>query len=376
MIPPLEERLCAVRAAAAAQDPIGSGGTVTRLLFIETPTPWGENLYKADPRGTVRQRIRALQMGFFERLRATGEAERVFASGYPGLYGIAPDGEWSRPGEQRVLLATRQGDGPFAGFDLAEHLFPTDSPLLVDLARAFYDDPAGLERFAPYRTGRPPGRELFVCTHGHVDTCCARYGVPLYRQARAAAPDVRAWRTTHFGGHRFAPTAWELPGGHKWGFLDPQAAGAVLRRDGHPAALVGKLRGWSGVPAPVQLLDREGLVRHGWEWLDCPRAGEVLEADDEAGRWRVRLRYEVPGAPLRAGVYEGLVTVNRELPDNGCGRRYGELDHRSRELLLASFAESPATTAPATTTPAPTLPVAPAGAVALTSGAPAGSGGG
>ena len=66
----LAGRLCAINAATAGQDPIGSGGTLACLLAIETPTPWGESLYRADPAGTVRQHIRAVQLAHLERLRA------------------------------------------------------------------------------------------------------------------------------------------------------------------------------------------------------------------------------------------------------------------------------------------------------------------
>jgi hypothetical protein len=153
----LAERLCAVNAAAAGQDPIGFGGTLTRLLAIETPTPWGESLYRADPGGTVRQRIRALQLAYFERLRAGGQAQRAFASGYPGLYGIAPDSEWSRPDAQRVILATRPEGPACAAYEMAEYLFPKDDPRLVDLARAFYEAPPSWSASPPTAPGARRG---------------------------------------------------------------------------------------------------------------------------------------------------------------------------------------------------------------------------
>jgi hypothetical protein len=160
--------------------------------------------------------------------------------------------------------------------------------------------------------------------------------VPLYRQARAAYPLVRAWRMTHFGGHRYSPTAWEFPSGYKWGFLDEIAAQQVLAQDGPVLALARKLRGWSALPAPVQLLDREGLMRKGWQWLAYRRAGAVLEANEAAGRWRVRLEFEGPG---ERGMYEGTVTVGRELPDAGCGPRWGQHESVSREYRLERFTE-------------------------------------
>jgi hypothetical protein len=320
-------------ASAAEQDPIGSAGAITRLLAIELPTPWGEDFYMADPEGTVRQRLNAIRLGYFQRLREAGQV--LPPEGYPNIYGIAPDREWSVPGQRRVLLALRPG-GLSSGYEMTEYLFPAESPLLVEMARVFFETPEELAAFDRFKTGEPPRREFFVCTHGHVDICCARFGVPLYRQARAAYPLVRAWRMTHFGGHRYSPTAWEFPSGYKWGFLDHGAARQVLAQDGPTDALARKLRGWSALPAQVQVLDREGLLRTGWEWLMYRRAGAVLAADEAAERWHVRLEFE---GPRQHGVYEGTVTVGRKLLDPGCGPRWGQHEAVSREYRLERFTE-------------------------------------
>lgn len=182
-------------------------------------------------------------------------------------------------------------------------------------------------------------REFFVCTHGQVDICCAKFGVPLYQQARRAYPAVRAWRMMHFGGHRYAPTAWEFPSGYKWGFLDEDAATQVLDQGGEARDLRMRIRGWSGVASKVQLLDRVGFEEFGWEWLDYARAGEMLEEDDEAKRWRVRLEFESPSGVT--GSYEGVVVVAREIQEVGCGQHLGEYDFQVPEYALESVVTSP-----------------------------------
>lgn len=97
------------------------------------------------------------------------------------------------------------------------------------------------------------------------------------------------------------------------------------------------LRGWSGVPARVQILDRVGLERFGWGWLDFRRAGEVLEEDGDAKRWRVRLEFESPAG--ERGAYEGVVVVARELHKAGCGPHWGEYDFQVPEFRLESLVE-------------------------------------
>jgi hypothetical protein len=335
-IPPKPESfldsLCAVYASSTGEDPIGHAGVMSRALCYEIPTPWGDDLYTGDPAGTPTQRVRAIQQAYFARWRETGLP--FPATGNPGLYGIAPDEEFSTPGLRRVLLAIRP-EGMHSGYDVAAYEFPFDAPELVDLAEAYFNAPQDLTQFDSYRLAEPPSREFMVCTHGHVDICCAKFGIPLYQQARANLPLARAWRITHFGGHRFAPTAWELPTGLKWAFLDEVSAAHVLNRDVPAADLALKLRGNSSLPTYVQVLDREGLKAHDWAWLDARRSGEVLEADDEGKHWRVRLDYELPSG--ERGYYEGVVGVQRELPLTGCGTHWGEYDSMMDEYRLESF---------------------------------------
>lgn len=331
----LVDRLCAVGAANAGQDPICSGSALERLLIIETPTPWGDDLYTADAEGTIQQRLRAVHMGYIERRRDTEpDWLESIRRGYPAFYGIQPDREWSSPARRSVLLAIRP-PGLFSNFEMSEYSFPFDSPALVDLADSYFNRPEDLKEFENYRVDYEGHREFFVCTHGHVDICCAKFGIPLYNQARAAYPKVRAWRTTHFGGHRFAPTAWEFPSGYKWAFLDNETTQHVLERDSDAATLALNVRGWSGAETYAQVLDREGLKQYGWDWLQFKRRGVLEKADDEAKRWRVRLDFESPAGD--SGTYTGTVVVKRELENFGCGPHYGDYDHMMPEYSLESF---------------------------------------
>ncbi len=309
------DRLCSIVAAAGAEDPIGSGGNTQRLMAIEIPTPWGEGLYNADADGTVLQRVQALRIAYFARLRE--EHGGLPADGFAVLNGIAPDPEWSVPGKRRVLIALRpEDDAP--EYAMSEYLVPDDEEdALVALVRAYFDAPERLDEFARYRSAGPPHREFFVCTHGHVDICCARFGVPLYLRARAAYPLVRAWRMTHFGGHRFAPTAWEFPSGHKWAFLDDEASDRVLHRDGDAAGVRRNLRGWSAVPPVLQVIEGACLARHGWDWLRARRTATILEADEVARIWRVRVDFAFPGGA--SGAYLGTIEVARDIALTGCG---------------------------------------------------------
>ncbi|RLT27132.1 MAG: hypothetical protein DWI48_04380 [Chloroflexi bacterium] len=309
----ITDRLCSVAARAVNEDPIGSGGTLTRVLAVEIPVPWGGRLDNADPAGDWLGQSNAIRNAYLARLRA--EHGRLPESGYANMYGIAPDDEWTVPGHRRVFVALAPQGELASGYDLTEYLLPTDDDV-VSLVRAFFEAPTDLETFERFRSAMPSHRELFVCTHGQVDICCARFGVHLYQQARAAYPAVRAWRITHLGGHRYAPTAWEFPSGYKWAYLDADEGNALVHHLDSPHALRGNMRGWSAVSAPAQLVDREGFVLHGWDWLAYRRRTQILETDEAARRWRVQLDFEGPAGI--SGTYLATVAIARDITLLGC----------------------------------------------------------
>ena len=127
--------------------------------------------------------------------------------------------------------------------------------------------------------GVPPRVDVLVCTHGRRDTCCGGAGTTLYRALRAAAlpGDVRLWRSSHQGGHRFAPTALVLPEATSWAYLDGAAVRSVLLHDVPAAAVVGHYRGNVTLADPqLQALDARGLAAAGWAWSAATRVGRRL----------------------------------------------------------------------------------------------------
>ncbi len=136
-------------------------------------------------------------------------------------------------------------------------------------------------RFARYRQQTAHVRDLLVCTHGTHDGCCATFGYPVYcllRHEHAPATDgqLRVWRVSHFGGHRFAPTLIDLPEGRYWGRLDAEAVARPVRRDGALSDLRRHYRGWSGLGSFFEALV-EGAIfeREGWAWTSYLVSGEI-----------------------------------------------------------------------------------------------------
>jgi len=69
------------------------------------------------------------------------------------------------------------------------------------------------------------GEQIFICTHGRHDKCCAKFGQELVDKMRyhvsRQKTAVEVWDSSHLGGHRFAATMLDFPTGRAYGHLSP-----------------------------------------------------------------------------------------------------------------------------------------------------------
>jgi hypothetical protein len=137
---------------------------------------------------------------------------------------------------------------------------------------------------------------------------------------------VRVWRTSHTGGHRFAPTAVVLPQGTAWAFCDRAALARIAQRNGPMDDLLPRYRGCSGMRSQaIQALERAVLSEVGWRLLDMARWGADLGGDrielvveDSSGEravWEAHVR----DAP-RAGLPPAARACDEERGSVGRGR--------------------------------------------------------
>lgn len=303
----VESRFCSTCARAAGLDTAGSTyANYDQLLMIETPLPWPARMFLEQ--GVMPPEIVELvRLLIMERPAGTREGLRPLA--------IAPDPDYSRPGYRRVIQFMRP-NGPFATFTREEYLVPEEQ--VGPLAWALGMAPERLPEFERYHEESRPMRDLLICTHGTVDVACGKFGYPAYCMLRERAAHMsehtRIWRVSHFGGHVYAPTLIDMPGGQFWGYIEPEEADILLTRSGSITRLHDCYRGWAGLEdALLQVAERELLMRHGWSWLEYRKAGRVL-AQDEAGEpdrygrpipaWSdLRIEYESPDG-RDCGAYE------------------------------------------------------------------------
>ncbi len=261
-------RWCSQVSKANGEDPIGTARTASHWLVIEWALPWTEAMFHDDPR--IASFLKLFKQLFMQH--------GVMLS--PTL--IVPDPDYSQPDQTRVIYYHRP-QPQFARFEKQEFIVPEErsADLITALIKRLMKKPNQLDQFQTYQRDTSHIREILVCTHGNVDAACARFGFPIYKQLKedyAAHSDgqLRVWRCSHFGGHKFAPTLIDLPQGQYWGHLESDSLDLLVHRQGDVAGLRPFYRGWSGLSKFEQMAEREAWMQEGWDWLAYQKSGRAL----------------------------------------------------------------------------------------------------
>ncbi len=284
-----------------AVDPIGTAGTYAGYLLVEWPLPWPRDLGEVPELAPL-----------VSALAGTGIR----------LQGLVAT--WSHGPERHAVLYRRPSDVPagFGGFERREVTAPLED-LVASALELLANGGSGI-------TGGGPGpTDVLICGHGRRDRCCGTLGTTLALQLAAdgvGVGDVRLWRTSHTGGHRFAPTMIVLPEATVWAFADPDMVERILRRDGSIDDLVPRYRGCSGLSSPrVQALERSVLAEMGWPLFSSVRLG----TDRPDGPVSLEVR-----GPSTATRWEAAVTIGRQLPVPVCGSPIEEATKSEPELVV------------------------------------------
>ena len=114
----------------------------------------------------------------------------------------------------------------------------------------------------------PLATELFVCTDGKHDACCARLGRPLYDALRAAIEKTgaaaRVAECSHLGGHRFAANVLALPAGVLYGRVEAGEAERLLAFAQRGEVLTARFRGRLGQGELMQVAEAAVRERSGF----------------------------------------------------------------------------------------------------------------
>lgn len=277
-------------------DPVGSAPAGTSYVVIDVPLPWQHDL-SADPR------LDDLLAGVSDLWQA-GHKWNVQAT-------VPTDSATRR------IVAYQLPDEEFVtGYRRREVVVPVGDEVgrALELMRELSAEPIGAEASGP-------GADLLLCTHGARDVCCGGPGTALWKElserVKVLPEDVVLHRTSHTGGHRFAPTAILLPNGTVWAWLDASLVRAVTHRTGPIEDVLPHYRGSCLFPVIAeQVVDREVLRQVGWEWLDTPRRGSSTTTDVE-GEKLVELSYR--RADGTSGTWSARTKLVGKTPVPKCG---------------------------------------------------------
>ena len=300
---------CSVASGVAGESPIGWAVGGYRFVLVEVPLPWPAKAKTA----------RGMPPGLASVIDAAGWWDPTFQA-------VAPDPRWSVPGRTRVVLYDRSApvNGAFTRREFV--VAPAE---VADLVRAWQEG-------SDVGEGEPGAnrvRDILVCAHGSHDACCGRLGIPVHRflsddhtASGGAGSEVRVWRASHTGGHRFAPTMLDLPDGRSWGRLRTEDAQSVVERTAHPSTLRERYRGL-GTLASFQerLVEAELLFEHGWAWTDLYISGSVESGEADVYAEEIDASFDpsvvrITATDLITGAtrtYEGVVQRGGDIVTRG-----------------------------------------------------------
>lgn len=279
---------CSPLVRAAGLSPAGTAGSPSGFVLVDWPLPWPRDV------GEIEELTEATKLAGTEGLRLQATVP---------LEGTPP----------RVALyrAADQASG-FAGYEGRE----------VDAAAGGAGVTAAVADLLA-GGGRPiAGGEVLVCTHGRRDACCGSFGTVLAQSLMTDEVEATLGRTvrrtSHTGGHRFAPTSIVLPEGTLWAFVDYPLLARVTSASGPIEDLPSRYRGCAGLGSPqLQALEARVLAEVGWPLLVAARHGTELGE----GRYRLTATWD-HGEPTRSE-WEATVGKGREIALPDCGAPAG-----------------------------------------------------
>jgi len=308
---------CAVFSSTSGDDSIGQARAYDHQIFLETPLPWVFNFVNSDK----------VPDGVADVIKeATSTQIDV------NVLGAVPDADYSVEGKRHVFYFRLPQQGLFSQYEKHHYLIPASE--IARLIRAILIEPEKLTEFVSSKVADEDVREMFVCTHGARDSCCGTFGYPVFQRIREEYADrpelnMRVWRTSHTGGHRFAPTVLDFPEGRYWARLDIGWLESALYHKGSIEAMRPHVRGWSGFGRMEQIVDREIIQRKGWSWTKYLKRGQTTVEGttytkptwvDKVEEADVRIDFESPDGKDK-GAYEAHLVFDGIVPFGGCGKK-------------------------------------------------------
>ena len=278
---------CSDHSRQAGEDIIGSASNHQIYILVECPQPWTSDAFNSR---WVPENLQIL-------------IKEVKRSKIPIVFLLIAN-NLSHKVEQTTLLIYQRKDGLGNGYDKQEFKLANIEQVAAVVRKWL------LRGIAEYEVKTSLTRDLLVCTHGSHDQCCARYGNPFFFHATATIShldleNIRIWKSSHFGGHRFAPTLIDLPSGRYYGNLEQESFKQILTRSGDIKCLNKVYRGWGILPPSIQVLERELILHYGWDWFNYKVVGRTIEQSLDKNTTQAELTFQKPDGSLYT--YQGKI---------------------------------------------------------------------
>ncbi len=299
---------CADSSRQAEEDIIGSGTNYQTYVLVECRPPWPSEAFDSK---YVPQNLKSL----VAEINGANPSVRFL---------LISSGKLKNTTHTKVLIYDNKKDGLSNGYIRKEFNLESIEQVATVVRQYLNGDALDYES-EKSETNQP--RDILVCTHGRHDKCCARYGAPFYFQSVATISkldlsNVRIWQTSHFGGHRFAPTVIDLPDGRYYGVLDQESFKSILTRTGDVKCLNRVYRGWGILSTQIQVLERELILRYGWDWFNYKVTGKILEQNSDESEIQAELTFEKPDGSIYTCRADLVKNENKTLLLKGsCGAK-------------------------------------------------------
>jgi hypothetical protein len=276
----MTKSFCSDDSRKIGEDIIGSASNYETFFLIECPQPWMSDAFNSK---WVPNNLKHL----VEEIKKTNLSVRFLL--------IA--NSLSHKSDSTTLLIYQKQKGLVNNYSKREFMLPNIEQAATVVSKILWGG------IIEYKVDNSVTRDILICTHGSHDQCCARYGNPFYYHAADTINDlgldkVRIWKSSHFGGHRFAPTAIDLADGRYYGNLNQEVFRTILTRTGDINSLQKIYRGWGILPSSMQILERELMLHHGWDWFKYKVEGKVIEQSLDKHTIRGKLTVEKPDGSL------------------------------------------------------------------------------
>ena len=318
---------CVVQTAELGESPAGSAGSADRYVLVELPLPWPAKIDQHPALANVRPGPEAAGTTRILGVSAIGRVDSTVE--HTGENTDASTAE--RPsGSMRVICYARTPGAPFVEFQRLDTTVTPDK--LGALLTAINN--CHLDRLTPESDNTI---DVLICTHGSRDRCCGQHGTTLFLELLEQSlngdlsPDVRLWRTSHTGGHRFAPTGMTFPDGLTWAGLDAERVAGIVSRE-LPVDIAATLnRGTGGIDSrPAQIADCRGFARYGWDWVSAERSTNV-SLDPANGDTAVVVTIDSPLGRGRFTMHKG-----EPLPVPVCGEPLENSMKTTTQMVVTS----------------------------------------